>query len=65
MQTRIEKIDKNPICFKCGKEAVYIIFRRGFFYRYEMDCCKSCLLKHISKLNIFFNKDRLIEEKQQ
>ena len=58
MRTKIEKIDRNPICLKCGKKAVYNFIRKGFLYSYEMDFCKSCLLKHVSKLNIFFNRDK-------
>ena len=58
MKTRYTKIDKNPRCLNCGKDAEYELIRHGFFYHYEVGLCWVCLQEHLKKLDVFLNRDK-------
>jgi len=58
MKTEYHKIDKNPKCIKCGKDAEYELKRRRFFYNYNCELCFNCLKEHFRKLKVFVYKEK-------
>jgi ribosomal protein L37AE/L43A len=47
-----DKIDKNPICMKCGKKAIYNFHRTGFIYSYKIPLCPKCLIDILKKYKL-------------